>query len=294
MVFQNKLVVPIILAALCVFLVGGWRSDKNNSFGANDRSEIKRSNGTQLVATYQPEASAATLGTSGSAVAPARQIPASASGHDATGSLNDQLEQAFATRNGSLAARVAAQLEECQISQGILEIQSLPGAYRELYPETPNERMERLSGYQRNISYCQTVPGDHEQARLRLLDLAMQQGVIGAARERFLAGSRDSVTLSRLVSDAQAGDANSLMTVSLYDAKVFSIAQEEQDALRYALKLASRDPDVGEYAARKLHVAESHAVPNSHFDFSGISSEARTKGAEIAERLKLRVGQKMS
>lgn len=291
---QKRFVVPIILAALCALLVGGWRSDKNNALGKNGRSEIKRSNGAQLVATYQSEASAATLGTSDSAVAPARKVPASPSGHDVTGSLNDQLERAFATKDGPLAARVAAQLEECQISQGILEIQSLQGAYRNPYPETPNERMERLSGYQRNIAHCQTVPGDPIQARLRLLDLAMQQGVMGAARERFLAGSRDSATISHLVSDAQAGDDNSLMTVSLYDAKVFSIAQEDQDALRYALKLASLDPDVGEYAARKLHVAESHAVPDSHFDFSAISSEARAKGAEIAERLKLKLGQKMS
>ncbi len=193
-----------------------------------------------------------------------------------------------------MAANLAGMLKECEISQKILEVESSQGARPNTDPAVQAARMERLQEYQRLQASCQTVPGDQKQVRSRLLDLAIQQRVVGAATESFLAGSREPATLSQVVSDASAGDVSALTNVAMYETKLFGISRDEQDAARYALKLASADPDIGWRVINSLKVAEGHAVPNSSFDFSGISSSARAKGAETAERIKQRLRKKSS
>ncbi len=185
-----------------------------------------------------------------------------------------------------MAANLAFMLKECEINMGILEVASSEGANPHTDPELLAMRLERLRQYEREFAACQTVAGDHKQVRLRLLDLAVQQGVVGAARESFSMGSREPATLSQLIRDANAGDRYSLLNVAMYDRKLLGITRDEQDAVRFALKLSSADPDVGARVVNSLRIAEEYAVPNSHFDFSEISNDARMKGAEIAERLK--------
>jgi hypothetical protein len=80
----------------------------------------------------------------------------------------------------------------------------------------------------------------------------------------------------------------------MYDAKVFNVSRDVQDAARYALQLVSKDPMTGRRVVNYLKIAESYAAPNSEFDSSKVSTAARTQGVEIASRLKSRLEQKVS
>lgn len=155
-------------------------------------------------------------------------------------------------------------------------------------PRVQAVRNERLLEYHRMVAACQTVPGDPLQVRLRLLDLATQKGVVGAATDSFEAGSRQPSTLSRVVSDAMTGDLRALTTLGIYDIKLFGVTRDQQDAARYALKLISADPTIGPRAQTFFRIAESYGAPNSHFDFSRISPAARALAEEIAQRSKAR------
>jgi hypothetical protein len=294
MPIDKKYMIPGVVAAACLIIVCAWKLGPSNLSEVIHASEAAASSGAQSVVHNNVETGVATWEPAASA---AGKLPptGATSGHDAAvGTLNDQVERALAAKDGPVAANLASKLKECDINQRILEVESSQGARPNADPAVQAVRMERLLEYQRNIASCQTVPGDLKQVRLRLLDLAIQQGVVGAATESFLAGSRAPATLSHVVSDANSGDISALTNVAMYDTKVFGITREEQDAARYALKLAATDADVGTRVATYLKVAESYAVPNSSFDFSGISSAARTKGAETAERLKKRLEQKTS
>lgn len=208
--------------------------------------------------------------------------------------LNDQVAHALAGKDGPMAAILANVLRRCESDLEILKLARSDGHDPYADAQLKASRVERLQEYARKIAHCQTVPGDHVKVRLRLLDLAMQQGVVGAAKESFLAGSREPSTLSRMVNDANLGDVSSIMTISLCEPRVFGITQEQQDAMRYALKLASVDPVVGEHVASVLRIAEHYPDPDSQFDFSAISNATRKNGAEIAERIKERLRKKLS
>lgn len=292
MALEKKYAVPAVIAGACLILIGAWKLNQGQS-EANLPAAVAPASGAQSVGANQAGARAAA---SESAAPTAAQLPlaGASSGHEAAGTLNDQVDRAFAAKDGPMAANLAGKLKECEISQKILEVESSQGARPNTDPAVQAVRMERLQEYQRLQASCQTVPGDQKQVRARLLDLAIQQRVVGAATESFLAGSREPATLAQVVSDASAGDVSALTNVAMYETKVFGISRDEQDAARYALKLASADPDVGKRVVNSLRVAESYAVPNSSFDFSGISSAARAKGAETAEKIKQRLGKKSS
>jgi len=296
MALEKKLALPAAIAGGCLILIGAWKLNQAPSEADLPTAAVPAS-GAQSVGFNQADtlaaASAPTASTASAASTtgqlPVAQVP---SGHQAAGTLNDQVERALAAKDGLMAAKLADTLKECDISQRILEIESSRGSRPDADPAIQAVRMERLQEYQRLQASCQTVPGDQKQVRMRLLDLAIQQGVIGAATEAFVAGSREPATMSQVVRDANAGDVNAMTNVALYETTLFGITRDQQDAVRYALKLVSTDPDVGTRAANFLRVAESYAAPNSSFDFSGISAAARAKGAEIAERLKQRLGKK--
>jgi len=206
--------------------------------------------------------------------------------------LNDQVKRALAGNDGPMAAILANVLSRCKSDLEILKLVRSEGHDPYADAQLLASRVERLQEYARKIAHCQTVPGDHVKVRLGLLDLAMQQGVVGAAKESFLAGSREPSTLSRMVNDANSGDISSILNISFYEPKLFGITQEQQDAMRYALKLASTDPVVGERIAADLRIAEHYPDPDSQFDFSAISNATRKNGAEIAERIKERLRKK--
>lgn len=296
MALEKKHALPAAIAGGCLILIGAWKLNQGPSEADLPTAAVAAS-GAQSVGFNQGDtratASAPTASTA-SSTSTTGQLPVAQvnSGHQAAGTLNDQVERALAAKDGLMAAKLADTLKECDISQRMLEIESSRGSRPDADPAVQAVRMERLQEYQRLQASCQTVPGDQKQVRMRLLDLAIQQGVIGAATEAFLAGSREPATMSQVVRDANAGDVNAMTNVALYETTLLGITRDQQDAVRYALKLVSTDPDVGTRAATFLRVAESYAAPNSSFDFSGISSAARASGAEIAERLKQRLGKK--
>ncbi|RZI59371.1 MAG: hypothetical protein EOP37_12150 [Rubrivivax sp.] len=292
MALEKKYILPAVIAGGCLILIGAWKLNEDSPSDAIRPSGVTPLNGVQSVGVNKAEAGASTsesLASGEGKLPPTTALP---SGHEAAGTLNDQVERALAAMDGPMAANLAAKLKECEINLKILEVEGAQGARPNVDPAIQALRMERLQEYQRINASCQTVPGDRSRARLRLLDLAVQQGVVGAAIESFEAGSREPATLARVVSDASSGDVKAVSTVAMYDTKVFGITRDEQDAARYALKLASADPAIGTRVINYLKIAESYAVPNSSFDLSGISSAARTKGAENAERLKERLGKK--
>lgn len=208
---------------------------------------------------------------------------------DTTGSLNDRVGLALSKRDGVAAAKLAAQLHDCNLNDKVLEVESSKGADPHASPEIQAVRMARIQGYQRQIAACQTVPGDWAQVRRQLLDLAVEQGVPGAAGDSFSAGSRQPATLSRLAVDADSGDLQALSILSTYENGLLGISRQQQDAARYALKLVAADPEMGRRPAIHLAIAESYATAGAKFDFSNVSEASRTKGEEIAQRLKVRL-----
>lgn len=210
------------------------------------------------------------------------------------GTLHDQVQAAIAKRDGEMAADLAAKLQECDLNSKVLAVESSQGGEPGSTSEIQATRMARLQNYQRQAANCQTVGGDSQEARLRLLDVAVQQKIVGAAVESFQSGVRKAETLQQLVRDAQAGDVRSLSTVAMYDVNVFGIDRDTQYAARYALKVASEDPQVGSRAINYLKMAESYAMPLAgdklpKFDFSDINDAARAEGVAIAVRLRGRL-----
>lgn len=208
---------------------------------------------------------------------------------DSVGSLNDRVGRALSERNGIAAAKLAAQLHDCDLNDKVLEVESSNGADPHASPEIQAARMARIQDYQRQIAACQTVPGDWAQVRRQLLDLAVEQGVPGAAGDSFMAGSRHPITLARLATDADSGDLLALSILSTYENRLLGIGRQQQDAARYALKLVAADPEMGRRPAIHLGIAESYATPGAKFDFSDVSEASRAKGEEIAQRLKARL-----
>jgi hypothetical protein len=292
--FEKKHILPAVIAGACVILVGAWTLSGNTPADAIHPSGATPSSGVQSASVNNTDGGVSISGPAASGEGKLPTSTALPSGHEAAGTLNDQVERALAAKDGAMAATLAAKLKDCEINLKILEVESAQGARPNMDPAVQAVRMERLQEYQRMNASCQTVPGDLSQTRLRLLGLAIKQGVVGAAIESFEAGSREPATLAQVVSDANSGDAKALATVAMYDTKVFGITRDEQNAARYALKIASADPAVGTRAVNYLKIAESYAAPNSNFDLSGISAASRTKGAESAERLKERLGKKAS
>ena len=207
------------------------------------------------------------------------------------GTLNDRVERALSMKDGSESHRLAGMLSDCEIYAGSLAVESSKGADPGASPELLAIRAERLQDYQRKISACQTVPGDHRLVRRRLLNLAVDQAVPTAAVDNFQLGSRDPATLARLFMDASAGDLRSLATVAMYDAQMLGISRDQQDAARYALTLGAADPHAGAQAGTYLKIAKSYAELDASFDGSRMSSAARELGEEIARQPK-RLGRK--
>jgi hypothetical protein len=186
---------------------------------------------------------------------------------------------------------VAAKLWECKVATLMLDpAYSSPS-------EDPGIRaatVERTQKYQRINADCQTIVGDRDQGRLRVLDVAIEQKIAGAAVESFNQGVRRPDVLQSVVQDAQAGDIKSLTNIAYHKAETFDISADTQRASRYALEIASKDPVVGEMVRPYLRTAEIISVPvggeaKPKFDDSNLSDEVRKEGKAIAERLISRI-----
>ncbi len=210
------------------------------------------------------------------------------------GTLNDQIAKAFDTRNGDTAIDLAAKLQECELNNKVLAAQGSQGGDVNASPAVQAARNERLQEYQRIAASCQTVGGDQQQLRLRLLEVALEQKVPGAAAEMFMTGDRRTGVVQQVASDATNGDIQAMFQVASNRATAFSISSDTQDAIRYALKLASDDPNFGSrvrtyYEQAQILSAQIGGETSPKFDLSNISSNARTQAAEIKAKLASRV-----
>lgn len=207
------------------------------------------------------------------------------------GTLDSQIHRVLDSHDGQLAMDVAAKLWECKVATLMLDpAYSSPS-------EDPGIRaatVERTQKYQRINADCQTIAGDRDQWRLRVLDVAIEQKIAGAAVESFNQGVRRPDVLQSVVQDAQAGDIKSLTNIAYHKAETFDISADTQRASRYALEIASKDPVVGEMVRPYLRTAEIISVPvggeaKPKFDDSNLSDEVRKEGKAIAERLISRI-----
>ncbi len=286
---EKKGINAAICVTACLIVIGGWQAFRDES------PQMKLDAGASSERIMQADAE-----TPAPKSAVSSGLPSSTPDHVVTkrsppnvdndlGNLNDQIHRAFTEKDGRLAANLASKLKECDVNMMILTVESSKGAPPDSDAALLEIRKERLQRYERMNASCQTVPGDQHQVRMRLLELAIQQEVVGAATESFEAGSRDPMTLSRVVGDASAGDIRALTTVAMHDIRVFGVTREDQDAARYALKLASIDPVVGERVVNYLKVAESYGAPNANFDLSNISESVRSRGEDAAGKLRERL-----
>ncbi|MEI8324386.1 MAG: hypothetical protein WCH44_03300 [Betaproteobacteria bacterium] len=210
--------------------------------------------------------------------------------------MQDQVQKALTDRNGPMAADLAAKLQDCHINSRLLAFNSSIGGNSSADPAVQAIQKEQLQEYQRQISACQAVAGDHAQVRLQLLDVAVEQKVFGAANTRFQADLITSSVvptpdvLNQVARDATEGDLGSLCNVATYNPTVFGIDAETQSAVRYALKIASADPSVGPRVSGLLESSEKIAPfwaneKSSTYDYSKMSDAARKEGTVIGARL---------
>lgn len=290
---ERKYLILGVVAVAC-FATVAWKLNSIPTPQSVNAGDSVQPNSSQPAIGNQSSQRVATPESSNSSGSIAQVTGKSPTGSEASGTLNDQIERTFATGNGAAAAQLAGTLKDCDLNRRSMESDSRRGAPANLDPAVQAVRAERLQQYQRLEAACQTVPGDQNKMRLRLLDLAVQQGVVGAATDSFEAGSREPQILAHVVSDAALGDVRALATVAMYDAKLFNISQDDQDAARYALKLATSDAEIGPKVINWFKIAESYGAPNSKFNFSEISQSARSKGEETARRIKQRLAGKLN
>ena len=134
------------------------------------------------------------------------------------GTLNDQVEKALVTKDGKMAADLAAKLLECEQDSMVLEVEGSQGGGAARDPAFQAVRNARLQELHRHIASCQTIAGDQKQLRLQLLEAAMEQKVIGAAVQSFYLGVRRPDVLQQLALDAEQGDLLSLSQLATYKA----------------------------------------------------------------------------
>jgi hypothetical protein len=210
------------------------------------------------------------------------------------GTLDGQIHRALDNHDGEMALDLADKLQKCKFVSFALD----PSHSSPLPPPqgaaAQRAEVELIQDYQRIDANCQTIAGDRDQLRLRLLDVAIEKKVVSAAVESFHLGTRRPDVLQGVVEDARVGDISSLTSVAYHKASDFEISGDTQRAIRYALEVASNDPDVGKMVRPYLELAERASVPvggevSPKFDSSNLSDNVRNDGKAIAERIISRV-----
>lgn len=210
------------------------------------------------------------------------------------GTLHTQVQQALQDRDGVMAADLARKLRECELIAGqmqpeIMQMRAAAGGDAAVLAV----RKERLQEYQRIHANCQTVP-DWRPAQVALLDIAVEQRVIGAAVQSLHLFQRRPEVLNGVVRDAIAGDVSSLVVAASHQPSTLGMSKELQRSLRYAFELAAADPDVGTLVRRFVSIAESVAVPlgsetQPRFNHDGLTDAQRAQARETASQIIRRV-----
>ena len=206
------------------------------------------------------------------------------------GSLGDQVSRATASADGEMALDLALKILECESLMRSHFRGSSPGDARGAAPDVQRVRVERIQDEQRIVADCQTIPGDLKEARNRLLEVAADRKIVGAASELFALGSRRVEVLKQLCSDARGGHLQSLVFASGNDHLLLQMTKEEQLALRYGLYVAANHAEVGRRVLPYLETAQALARAladggANKFDFSQMRDETRASGEEVARRL---------
>jgi hypothetical protein len=200
------------------------------------------------------------------------------------GTLDAQIQTALSDRSGEKSADLANKLQECDVAALMV---SLPSTAQTQDVQLQAMHANQIQEYQRILARCQTVVGDRKQVRLKLLDVAVEQKVVGAAAESFGLGVRKAEVLQGVVSDATGGDLKSLYMVAANTLDSIGTTAERQQAIRYAMEVASQDPVVGKRVHRYLDMAESFSVYmyGDKFNHTNISEDVRKEGLAISSRL---------
>ena len=210
------------------------------------------------------------------------------------GTLSDQISIALAEMNGKMASDLAAKLQECILTSKLAAAEERQSTGGTSDPSLSAVRLARLQEEQRHQATCQTVAGDLSQYRIHLLEIAVQQNVVGAAAEIFQAGVHKPEIARAVASDASAGDIQSLFLVAAYKAETFNLNYESQQAARYALRDGSADPSFGERIDKYRKNAEaisaqiSSGNPGQFYD-ANIQPSVRLEALAIAQRLRNRL-----
>lgn len=210
------------------------------------------------------------------------------------GTLDSQIHRVLDSHNGEMALDVAAKLWKCKFVAGMLDSAYASQKSSSEDMAMQESRLRVIQNAQRENADCQTVAGDRDQWRLRVLDVAIEQKMAGAAIESFNQGVRRPEVIQRVVQDAQAGDIKSLTDVAYHKAATFEISADTQRTIRYALVLASQDQVVGKKVRPYLDIAEMTSVPvggeaKPKFDDANLSDDMRKEANAIAERLVSRI-----
>jgi len=284
----------LILAGSAILLITRRSSDAS---GTSTTSDIR-----QIISSNHAESNPAGVGALPAVTVDSAQkkIPATPGigrlidWNKYPGTLDSQIHRALDNHDGEMALDVADKLHRCKIVSVLLN----PSYSSQLPPPqdvvAQRAEVQRVLEYQRIDANCQTIVGDREQLRSRLLDVAIEKKVVGAAVESFYLGVRRPDVLQGVVQDAQVGDINSLTSVAYRKAADFEISADTQRAIRYALVVASNEPDVGKMVRPYLDIAETTAVAlggetSPKFDNSNLSDDVRNQGKAIAERIVSRI-----
>ncbi|MBC3876493.1 hypothetical protein H8K38_01595 [Undibacterium sp. FT79W] len=210
------------------------------------------------------------------------------------GTLDSQIHRALESHNGEMAMDVAEKLWECPFVARMLNSTDFPQQPPSQDVAVQAARLKRIQNDQRINADCQTIAGDPDQWRLRLLEVAIEKRVAGAAVESFNLGVRRPEVLQAVVQDAQVGDIASLVNVASHKTTDFDISPDKQRAIRYALVVASEDPDVGKMVGKYRRTAEVSSVSlggevKPKFDDANLSDDMRKEANAIAERLVSRI-----
>ncbi len=247
-------------------------------------------------ATLQSAPSSTTMLTPPTATKPEVETPTSAKikpridWQKYPGTLAEQIQRALEQANGVMAEDLAQKLFECETIQRSLAPENYQHTLGAPINASDEIKKSVAQQYQRINSYCQTVAGDFTKLRLRLLDVAIKDNIIGAAEQSFHLGVRKPEVLQSILRDAKAGDLNSITLMSYQELKVLEIDEKTQATLRYALVLAAQNSAEKSRSKFNLDLAETTAAflrgekPHK-FDYAGLDETARNQAKEIATQL---------
>lgn len=233
------------------------------------------SNSPKPNATNTIPASAANVALTTPSAATSAPQPAEKIGypwHKYPGTLNDQVLQAFASKDGQMAFDVADLLGSCELFEMV------------------KQKNKSLHKVQTEYANCQTLQGKLRETMLDLLDLARQKNIQGAAIYSFSYERKNPAIVQAVVDDAYAGHAQTIAFMADTKPAEFGLTALQQTTLIYALKLAVADTEVGESLQFDLDWAENAAyqsglIKTRQFDPSGLSDAAKAEAKIIAERI---------